>query len=247
MGVMRLFYGLQKFVEQSGGHRGGWDEYDHGTFMKVRNKYKGRIVFLDHLKGMLLTKTEDEIREHETWYQEYLFLNERKKDIIKNWRTKREEVKEDLLSKARDGQDSEDKEDEKSKQRLQEIIDAEKKERFSKLNAWKVHKELEKAIQEERKMRKELAKVKKAEEERKRQAEVRVQVEEFRKQREQEEEFLRQQEELWRRQEEECRRQLSAREIVKFRTRDQQQLQQKLAKEAEKENALRAKEKQLES
>lgn len=32
-----------------------------------------------------------------------------------------------------------------------------------------VHKELEKAIQEERKMRKELAKVKKAEEERKRQ------------------------------------------------------------------------------
>ena len=30
----------QKFVHQSGGHRGGWDEYDHGTFIKFRNMYK---------------------------------------------------------------------------------------------------------------------------------------------------------------------------------------------------------------
>lgn len=31
---------FQKFLEETGGIRGGWDEYDHGTFLKFRNRYK---------------------------------------------------------------------------------------------------------------------------------------------------------------------------------------------------------------
>ncbi|KAK7480009.1 hypothetical protein BaRGS_00028742 [Batillaria attramentaria] len=239
---------FEKFVQQSGGHRGGWDEYDHGTFLKFRNRYKGRIVFLDHLKGSLPTKTEDEIREHETWYQEYLFLNERKKDSIKNWREKKEEEKEDLLTKAQEDDEEvvEDKEEIERRRKLQEKIDEEKRERFSKLNSWKVQKELEKAIEEERKMREELAKAKKQEDERKRQAEIRAQVEEFRRQREEEEALMQQHKELLQRQEEEQRRQESAREIVKYRSRDHNRLMEKLAKEVEKENMQKEKERKME-
>ena len=36
--TMQLLF--QKFLQQTGGHRGGWDEYDQGTFLKFRNRYK---------------------------------------------------------------------------------------------------------------------------------------------------------------------------------------------------------------
>ncbi|XP_076443342.1 coiled-coil domain-containing protein 112-like [Babylonia areolata] len=236
---------FEKFLQQTGGHRGGWDEYDHGTFLRFRSRYKGRIVFLDHLKGAIPTKTEEEIREHETWYQEYLFLNEQKKDGIKIWRERREEEKEDLLTKAQTAEEEEEEEAER-KRRIQTKIDEEKRERFSQLNSWKVQKELEKAMKEEKKLREELSKAKKLEEEKKRQTEIRAQVEEFRRQKEEEDQFIQQQMELRKRQEAEHRRQESAREIVRFRTRDLQKVHEKLSKEMEKENQLKEKEKQLE-
>ena len=31
---------FQRFLKQTGGNRGGWDEYDHGTFMKFINRHK---------------------------------------------------------------------------------------------------------------------------------------------------------------------------------------------------------------
>ena len=47
-------------------------------------------MFLTHVLPAMPTRTEDEVREHEDWYQEYLFLNETKKDAIKKWKEKRE-------------------------------------------------------------------------------------------------------------------------------------------------------------
>ena len=39
---------LQKFVEQNGGVRGGWDEYDHQTFLKWRQRYQvGFLPFIE--------------------------------------------------------------------------------------------------------------------------------------------------------------------------------------------------------
>ena len=31
---------LQKFLLEHGGLTGGWDDYDHGTFLRIRNKFK---------------------------------------------------------------------------------------------------------------------------------------------------------------------------------------------------------------
>ena len=51
---------------------------------------QGKPVFLNHVLPAIPTRTEEEIREHEEWYQEYLFLNETKKDAIKKWKEKKE-------------------------------------------------------------------------------------------------------------------------------------------------------------
>jgi len=52
---------------------------------------KGKVSFIKELAGGLLpTRTEQEIRDHESWYQEYMQLNDRKKQVIQRWREKKE-------------------------------------------------------------------------------------------------------------------------------------------------------------
>ena len=82
---------FQVFLQQTGGNRGGWDEIDHSTFLKYRNRHKGKMSFIKELAGGLLpTRSEQEIHDHEAWYQEYVRLNDRKKDVIQRWREKKE-------------------------------------------------------------------------------------------------------------------------------------------------------------
>ncbi|KAL4228235.1 hypothetical protein ACF0H5_013668 [Mactra antiquata] len=234
---------FEKFLEQTGGVRGGWDEYDHQTFLKFRQRYMGKPVFLQHLLPALPTRTEEEINQHEEWYQEYLFLNETKKEAIKKWRERKEEEKEELLAKA--SEEPTETEDER-KQRLQEKIEQERIERKSKLNAYKVQKELERAQKEERKLREQLDQHKKQQEWKRKQEEMKAKVMEHKRQREEEESYLEQQKQLWEAEETERKRQLSAREIAKFRHRDESALQQKLRKEKEKQELQKEKERRLE-
>ncbi|GFO13549.1 coiled-coil domain-containing protein 112-like [Plakobranchus ocellatus] len=236
---------FDKFVHQSGGHRGGWDEYDHGTFLRIRNMYKGRIVFLDYVKQKLPTHTETEIREHETWYQEYLFLNENKKCAIKKWREKREEEKEDAITQVQDELEAE-KQKTKSQESTEEAV-REKAVRAKQINAWRVQKELDKAMQEEKKARDELERKKQQEEQRIKQLETKRLVEEFRQQRQLEENMLEMIEEDRKRAEEERKREIIAKEIGRFHVRDMQRLSEKIEKEREKEEIKKEKERKLEA
>ncbi|XP_071096216.1 coiled-coil domain-containing protein 112-like [Haliotis cracherodii] len=235
---------FEKFLQQTGGVRGGWDEYDHQTFLKFRNRFKGKNVFVQHLIPALPTKREDEIHDHESWYQEYLFLNDVKKDAIKAWRQKKQGEKEELLAHA-DEENLEEEQEEMRKAQLKEEVESEKRERFSRLNAWRVQKELEKAQGEERRMREEMARTKKQEDEKKRQMEMRSRVLEYKQQRKDEEEFLRAQEERWEQVESERKQQLSAREIVKFRDRDLKAVSERVKKKKAKEEEEIEKEKKL--
>ncbi|XP_052795375.1 coiled-coil domain-containing protein 112-like [Mya arenaria] len=235
---------FEKFMEQSGGMRGGWDEYDHQTFLKFRQRYQGKAVFLEHVLPALPTRTEEEIQEHEEWYQEYLFLNETKKQAIKHWRQRKEEEKDELLSRATEEAD-EGTDDRQEK--LQERIEQERRERKSKLNAYKVQKELERAQAEEKKLRQQLEEQEKKKQWKQKQEELRSKVWEHKRQRDEEEASLREQELAWEHEERERQKQLSAREIAKFRSRDEMALRQRLAKEKEKEQAAREKEERLEA
>ena len=59
---------------------------------------KGKLSFIKELAGGLLpSRSEQEIRDHEAWYQQYLQLNDRKKEVIQRWREKKEVVLDVLM------------------------------------------------------------------------------------------------------------------------------------------------------
>lgn len=237
---------FEKFLEQTGGVRGGWDEYDHQTFLKFRLRHNGKPIFVQHALIAIPTRTEEEIRDHEDWYKSYLSLNEIKKESIKKWRQKKEEEKDDVISKVDQELENENAEDEEKQKKKQEVIQAEKRERFKQLNAYRVQKELERAQAEERKLRAELEKAKQKEDERKRQIEVKQKVEEFKQQKQEEENIRKLEEELWERVQKEEQKQIAAKELVKFRERDKQTVLQRLASQKAKEEEQKEKEKRLE-
>lgn len=72
---------FEKFLQQTGGRLGGWDAYDHQNFVKVRNRHQGKPAFvgaaLEHLPG----RTQEEVQQHEKWYQKFLALEERKREV----------------------------------------------------------------------------------------------------------------------------------------------------------------------
>lgn len=73
---------FEKFLQQAGGRQGGWDDYDHQNFVKVRNKHKGKPAFMGEVLEHLPGRTQDEVQQHEKWYQKFLALEERKKEVI---------------------------------------------------------------------------------------------------------------------------------------------------------------------
>lgn len=73
---------FERFLQQTGGRQGGWDDFDHQNFMKLRNKHKGKPAFLKEVVEHLPGRTLDEVQQHEKWYQKFLALEERKKEVI---------------------------------------------------------------------------------------------------------------------------------------------------------------------
>ncbi|KFQ29203.1 Coiled-coil domain-containing protein 112, partial [Mesitornis unicolor] len=100
---------FERLLQQTGGWQGGWDDYNHQNFLKVRTKHKGRLSYVDEALEYLCGRTKEDIEQHDKWYQEFLILHERKKESIKKWKEKQQQEKEGSL-----------KEKEKSEKMLQE-------------------------------------------------------------------------------------------------------------------------------
>ena len=79
---------------------GGWDEKSHQVFVKVikRAHVQGlsRSRISSTLAAELPNKSPKEISRHENWYNSMMSLNDKKKKLIQNYTTMREE----MLSKA---------------------------------------------------------------------------------------------------------------------------------------------------
>ncbi|PIK57318.1 putative coiled-coil domain-containing protein [Apostichopus japonicus] len=236
---------FERFLQQTGGHRGGWDEYDHGTFMRIRNKHKGKVIFMDEAASSLPGRTFTDVKEHEAWYQEYTSLMEKKKEAIQKWRLVKEAKKDELLKQAdRHEQDEASTNEKKASARAKKLED-ERRERLSQLNAWKVQKELEKAQAEEKKLLENRKQMKRFEQEKQRQLEVKAKLEELRERRAEEEEYLaaRAQERLETEREE--RRRVAQQEVKRFRERDRQKQEEQMIKEKEREAAEQERAKKL--
>ncbi|NWS35748.1 CC112 protein, partial [Polioptila caerulea] len=85
---------FERFLQRTGGRQGGWDDYDHQNFLKIRTKYRGRLSYMDEALKFLSGRTKEDIEEHDKWYQEYVILHERKKESIKKWKEKQQQEKE---------------------------------------------------------------------------------------------------------------------------------------------------------
>lgn len=72
---------LETFLQQTGGKLGGWDQYDHQSFLKVWTKHRGKPSYRSEVKLYLPGKTEEDIRLHEDWYLEMCRLQEKKKEV----------------------------------------------------------------------------------------------------------------------------------------------------------------------
>ncbi|XP_020914492.1 coiled-coil domain-containing protein 112, partial [Exaiptasia diaphana] len=81
---------FEKFVLQTGGHQGGWDDYDHQLFLKLKAKHKNKEAFLNVAGQSIPGKSPDEVRQHHDWFLEYMDLKEIKRKAILEWRQHKE-------------------------------------------------------------------------------------------------------------------------------------------------------------
>ncbi|NXP27143.1 CC112 protein, partial [Scytalopus superciliaris] len=139
---------FERFLRRTGGRQGGWDDYDHQNFLKVRSKYRGRLSYIDEALQYLSGRTKEDIEQHDKWYQEFLILQERKKESIKKWKEKQQKEKERNL-----------KEKEKSEKMLKEKwqqreeaqkqkAEEERKRKQAAVEAWKKQKAIALAMEE---------------------------------------------------------------------------------------------------
>lgn len=225
------------FVERTGGHRGGWDDYDHQTFVRVRTRHGDKAGFIEAAVSELPTRSRGEIEAHEQWYQEYTKLNEAKKAAINEWK---QQKKDSNKGDERDpGLDVEEAHSQRA-----EMLTKEREERLAQLTAWKAQQQAKREEEEKLKQEEELERLKEIEKARERQAAVKAKAQQYVAKKVQEKQALELQEEA-RQDEERARRMEATKEVKKFRERDtksiskKQQRQKRLELEAmEKERRL---------
>jgi len=223
---------FQKYVSEHG-KLGGWDDFDHNTFLQFRNKYKDKDKFIQATIDSLAGRNYEQVVEHEKWYQLYQELYGLYKSSILKWRKN----KQNEISTPRPTS----KEDEKIRKEISEEeklnIAKEKEIKKEKIQNWKKSKlEHAERIMKEKKMEEEKLKSQKIKEQQKM-----IEVRELnrRRQIERREEEVKTREFLRKKREEEARaRGEEAREKIKlFQYRDRSNLDRKL-----EENRIKKKE-----
>ncbi|XP_072538000.1 coiled-coil domain-containing protein 112 isoform X2 [Salminus brasiliensis] len=233
---------LETFLHQTGGKLGGWDQYDHQSFLKVWTKHHGKPSYRKEVRFYLPGKTTEDIRLHEDWYLELCHLQEKKREAIQKWRAKRERAKEARL------QDHEEEAERKKReaaaveaQRLK--LEGQRKEAAVRLEAWKNQRKQQEEQQEEQRLREEILQRKRLKEERRRQLEVKLTIEAHIRQKKEEEELQLLEKEEQERAEMDERKRLAAEGIRRFQDRDlhklETKLQEKQAKEEEEADRLK--------
>lgn len=235
---------FEKFLQQTGGRQGGWDDYDHQNFVKVRNKHKGKPTFMGEVLENLPGRTQDEVQQHEKWYQKFLALEERKKESIQNWKTKKQQKKEEIFKLKEKAENlsllfhnkKEDNQKRKEEQRKKQKLAVE---------AWKKQKSLERSMRRASQVKEEEEKEKKQQKERRRQFKLKLLLESYTQQKKEQEEFLRLEKEMREKTEKTEKRKAAAEEISRFQERDLHKLKLKILDRQLKEDEKAEKQRKL--
>ncbi|XP_057589453.1 coiled-coil domain-containing protein 112-like isoform X2 [Hippopotamus amphibius kiboko] len=211
---------FEKLLQQTGGRQGGWDDYNQQSFVKVRNKHKGKPAFVGEVLEHLPGRTQDEIQRHEKWYQKLLDLEERKKESIQNWKTKKQQKKEEIFKLKENGENvpmlfhnkQEDNQKQKEEQRKKQKLAVE---------AWKKQKSVEMSMKyaSQLKEEEEEEKEKRQQKERQGQCKLKLLLETYTQQKQEQEEFLRLEKEIRGKTEKAEKRKTAADEISRFQER----------------------------
>ncbi|XP_053181507.1 coiled-coil domain-containing protein 112 [Scomber japonicus] len=230
---------LESFLQKTGGPHGGWDQYDHQTFLKVWTKHSGQTTYRKEAKLYLPGKMLEEIEQHEDWYQELIYLQDRKREAIQRWKASKQQHRQTRIQSQREVEEAERREREAKSQAEQHRAEEEKREAARRLEEWREEKRRKDEQEEEQRLFEEIQKRRRAKEERRRQLEVKMTIEEqLRLKREEEEEQTRMRREEEQRELDERKRE-AVKGIKRFSERDlhkvEAKLQEKQLKEKEEE------------
>ncbi|XP_074138088.1 coiled-coil domain-containing protein 112 [Sminthopsis crassicaudata] len=233
---------FEKFLQQAGGRQGGWDDYDHQYFLKVRNKHKGKPSYMKEVLEYLPGRTEDEVQLHEKWYQKFLSLEERKKEFIQKWKAKKQQEKKEMLeTKSEEILRSNDLQQEDSQKQKEE---QRKKQKLA-IEAWKKQKIVELSMKQTSQLKEEEEKERKQQKEHQRQSHLKLLLEKHTQQKKEQEELLKLEKEMKEKTEREERRKTALNEITKFQERDLHKLELKILERQAKKNEKIEKERRL--
>ncbi|XP_034869830.1 coiled-coil domain-containing protein 112 isoform X1 [Mirounga leonina] len=235
---------FEKFLQQTGGRQGGWDDYDHQNFVKVRNKHKGKPTFMGEVLENLPGRTQEEVQQHEKWYQKFLALEERKKESIQNWKTKKLQKKEEIVKLKEKAENislllHNKKEDNQKREEEQR-----KKQKLA-VEAWKKQKSLERSMRHASQVKEEAEKEKHQQKERRRQFKLKVLLESYAQQKKEQEAFLRHEKEMREKAAKAEKRKTTAEEISRFQERDLHKLELKILDRQLKEDEKAEKQRKL--
>ena len=138
----------ERFVVEHGGLNGGWDEYDHGTFMRLRARFGQQPDFIARVLSALPTKEEPDVQRHEEWFSKLQQLQESKRVAISQWKDRKraqDEAERARLEQEKAQQEAQEKQ-EQERERLRKI--AEKEEKKASLMSWKQQQEQERQAAE---------------------------------------------------------------------------------------------------
>ncbi|XP_019115428.2 coiled-coil domain-containing protein 112 isoform X2 [Larimichthys crocea] len=234
---------LEAFLQKTGGLYGGWDQYDHQAFLKVWTKHSGKPAYRKEAKLYLPAKTLEEIEQHEDWHQELIYLQDRKREAIQRWKASKHQERQTRIQSQEEAVEAERREKEYKSQAYRLRIEEEKREAARRLEEWREERRRLEEQEEEQRLAEEIQKRRRAKEERRRQLEVKLIVEEQLRLRneQEEEERMRRIEEEQREMEE--RRKEAAKGLKRFSERDlhkvEAKLQEKQLREKEEEERQR--------
>ncbi|XP_036888231.1 coiled-coil domain-containing protein 112 isoform X1 [Sturnira hondurensis] len=234
---------FEKFLQHTGGRQGGWDDFDHQNFVKVRNKHKGKPTFMGEVLEHLPGRTHDEVQQHEKWYQKFLALEERKKESIENWKAKKQQKKEQIFKLKEKAENipmlfhnkQEDNQKQKEEQRKKKLA----------VEAWKIQKSIEMSMKYASQLKEEEEKEKRQQKERQRQFKLKLLLENYTQQKKEREEFLRLEKEKREKTEKTEKRKIAADEISRFQERDLHKLELKILDRQTKEDKKAEKQRRL--
>lgn len=234
---------FETFLQQTGGRQGGWDDYDHQNFVKMRSKHKGKPAFMGEVLEHLPGRTQDEVQQHEKWYQKFLALEERKKESIQHWKTKKQQKKEEIFKlKEKDSIQvlSHNKQEDNQKQKEEQR----KKQKLA-IEAWKKQRSIEMSMKNASQLKEEEEKEKKQQRECQRQCKLKLLLETYTQQKKEQEEFLRLEKEIREKTEKAEKRKTAADEISRFQERDLHKLELKILNRQLKEDEKAEKQRKL--